>query len=199
MQRKADYLAKVLVIGDSGVGKTCLLLRFADNSFTTSHMTTIGIDLKVRVVEIEGKSVKLQIWDTAGQERFRTLTSTYYHGASAVILSFDCTDRVSFTNLQHWLHQIQTHSSETLFKVLIATKVDRPMREVTSDEALALAQSLGIDYFETSAREGTNVEELFHCIGKNVVSRREGEIEEMKGEKVKKETEKRRKKTCWFF
>jgi len=91
-----DYLIKLLMIGDSGVGKSCLLLRFSDDSFTTSFITTIGIDFKIKTVEIEGKRVKLQIWDTAGQERFRTITTAYYRGAMGILLVYDITDEQSF-------------------------------------------------------------------------------------------------------
>ncbi|AQK94281.1 Ras-related protein RABE1c [Zea mays] len=91
-----DYLIKLLLIGDSGVGKSCLLLRFSDGSFTTSFITTIGIDFKIRTIELDGKRIKLQIWDTAGQERFRTITTAYYRGAMGILLVYDVTDESSF-------------------------------------------------------------------------------------------------------
>jgi Ras-related protein Rab-8A len=196
---RTDYLVKILIIGDSGVGKTCLLLRFADNSFTTSHLTTIGIDLKVRTLNIDGKTLKLQAWDTAGQERFRTLTQTYYHGAAAVILAYDCTDRLTFSSVQHWSRQIQTHSSPSILKVLVATKCDRPCREVTAEEGQTLAENLGMSFFETSARSGENVEEVFRCVARSVKNCRDEEIREMTGEKLKPLEGKRRKRVCWFF
>lgn len=103
-----DYLIKLLIIGDSGVGKTCLLLRFAEDNFTASHLTTIGIDFKIKNIEVDGKDIKLQIvshnqWDTAGQERFRTITTTYYKGAMGIILAYDCTDENSFANIRNWV------------------------------------------------------------------------------------------------
>uniref|UniRef100_A0A453M9K3 Uncharacterized protein n=2 Tax=Aegilops tauschii subsp. strangulata TaxID=200361 RepID=A0A453M9K3_AEGTS len=94
-----DYLIKLLLIGDSGVGKSCLLLRFSDGSFTTSFITTIGIDFKIRTVELDGKRIKLQIWDTAGQERFRTITTAYYRGAMGILLVYDVTDEASFNSM----------------------------------------------------------------------------------------------------
>lgn len=199
VQGRSDYLVKLLIIGDSGVGKTCLLLRFADNSFTTSHLTTIGIDLKVRTLSVEGKALKMQAWDTAGQERFRTLTQTYYNGAAAVVLAYDCTDRLSFSGVQHWSKQIQTHSSPSILKVLVATKCDRPCREVSTEEGQALANSLAMPFFETSARDGTNVEAVFLYIATRVKTSRDEEIREIAGERLKPLVEKRRKRLCWFL
>ena len=97
-----DYLIKLLLIGDSGVGKSCLLLRFSDDAFNTSFITTIGIDFKIRTVEIDNKRCKLQIWDTAGQERFRNITSAYYRGAMGILLVYDITDEQSFANIRNW-------------------------------------------------------------------------------------------------
>ena len=100
-----DYLFKLLLIGDSGVGKSCLLLRFADDTYTESYISTIGVDFKIRTIELEGKTVKLQIWDTAGQERFRTITSSYYRGAHGIIVVYDVTDESTFANVKQWLQE----------------------------------------------------------------------------------------------
>ena len=101
-----DYLIKLLLIGDSGVGKSCLLLRFSDDAFNTSFITTIGIDFKIRTVEIDNKRCKLQIWDTAGQERFRTITTAYYRGAMGILLVYDITDEQSFANIRNWCARV---------------------------------------------------------------------------------------------
>ncbi|CAM0958698.1 unnamed protein product [Alopecurus aequalis] len=101
-----DYLFKLLLIGDSSVGKSCLLLRFADDAYVDTYISTIGVDFKIRTVELDGKSVKLQIWDTAGQERFRTITSSYYRGAHGIIIVYDVTDMESFNNVKQWLSEI---------------------------------------------------------------------------------------------
>ncbi|KAG6412028.1 hypothetical protein SASPL_124686 [Salvia splendens] len=106
-----DYLIKLLLIGDSGVGKSCLLLRFSDGSFTTSFITTIGIDFKIRTVELDGKRIKLQIWDTAGQERFRTITTAYYRGAMGILLVYDVTDESSFNRVKRSLMNTESNSS----------------------------------------------------------------------------------------
>merc|ERR1712167_236646 len=105
-----DFLIKLLLIGDSGVGKSCLLLCFSDQSFTTSFITTIGIDFKIKTIELDGKRIKLQIWDTAGQERFRTITTAYYRGAMGILLVFDVTDDQSFQNIATWMDQIDQHA-----------------------------------------------------------------------------------------
>jgi len=163
-----DYLIKLLVIGDSGIGKTCLLLRFADDTFTTSHLPTIGVDFKIKTIEVDRKQVKLQIWDTAGQERYRTITQTYYKGAMGIIIAYDCTDEESFSNVPMWLEQIRNHADEEVRKVLIANKCDRPDRKVNTEQGQALAQQLGLHFLETSAKSNINVFETFQYIAKAV-------------------------------
>jgi Ras-related protein Rab-8A len=168
-----DYLVKLLIIGDSGVGKTCFLLRFSEDNFTTSHLTTIGIDFKIKTIEIDGKQVKLQIvsatqWDTAGQERFRTITQTYYKGAMGIILAYDCTDDNSFANIRNWVQQIKMHASESVAKVLIGNKCDRPDKKISAEQGTALAHELNIKFFEASAKNNINVSETFHFIAKQI-------------------------------
>lgn len=102
-RKKYDHLVKLLLIGDSGVGKSCLLLRFADDSFSSAYITTIGIDFKIKTSMVDGKKVKMQVWDTAGQERFRTITAAYYRGAAGILLVYDVTERESFMNVSNWM------------------------------------------------------------------------------------------------
>ena len=121
-RRDYDYLFKLVLIGDTGVGKSCLLLRFADDAFTESYISTIGVDFRFRTVKIENKTFKLQIWDTAGQERFRTITSAYYRGADGIIMVYDVTDRESFDHIQDWLHEVNRYATEGTCKLLIGNK-----------------------------------------------------------------------------
>ena len=137
-----DHLVKLLVIGDSGttvvvcnklvlgVGKSCLLLRFCDDSFTPSFITTIGIDYKIRSIELEGKRIKLQIWDTAGQERFRTITSAYYRGAMGIMLVYDVTDERSFNNIRNWIKNVEQNASEGVNMILVGNKTDMTDKRV---------------------------------------------------------------------
>ncbi|XP_038992282.1 ras-related protein RABD2a-like isoform X2 [Hibiscus syriacus] len=124
MNAEYDYLFKLLLIGDSGVGKSCLLLRFSDDSYLESYISTIGVDFKIRTVEQDGKTLKLQIWDTAGQERFRTITSSYYRGAHGIIIVYDVTDQASFHNVKQWLNEINRYASGNVNKLLVGNKCD---------------------------------------------------------------------------
>ncbi|KAJ1799596.1 GTP-binding protein [Coemansia sp. RSA 2399] len=157
-----DYLMKLLLIGDSGVGKSCLLLRFSDDQFTPSFITTIGIDFKIRTIELDGKRIKLQIWDTAGQERFRTITTAYYRGAMGILLVYDVTDERSFNNIENWYMNVEQHASEGVNKILIGNKCDIEERRVVSkDMGQALANKFNVKFKETSAKSNINVEESF--------------------------------------
>ncbi|KAG2389060.1 hypothetical protein C9374_014460 [Naegleria lovaniensis] len=148
-----DYLCKLLLIGDSGVGKSCLLLRFSDDTFTTNFITTIGIDFKIRTIELDGKRVKLQIWDTAGQERFRTITTAYYRGAMGIMLTYDVTDEQSFLNIRNWMKNIEEHAADNVNKMLIGNKCDLiEKRVVEVERGQQLAKSYGIPFMETSAK-----------------------------------------------
>jgi len=167
-----DYLIKLLLIGDSGVGKSCLLLRFSDDSFTPSFITTIGIDFKIRTIELEGKRIKLQIWDTAGQERFRTITTAYYRGAMGILLVYDVTDEKSFNNIRNWIRNIEQHATESVNKILIGNKCDMVEKKVVdSARGKALADEYAIKFLETSAKNSINVEEAFITLAKDIKKR----------------------------
>ncbi|EYB91443.1 hypothetical protein Y032_0206g1996 [Ancylostoma ceylanicum] len=160
--RDYDHLFKLLIIGDSGVGKSSLLLRFADNVFSENYITTIGVDFKIRTVDVDGQRVKLQIWDTAGQERFRTITSTYYRGTHGVVVVYDVTNGESFSNVKRWLHEIDANC-ESVQKILVGNKNEDPTRRIVLEsDARQFADTMHIKFFETSAKENSNVEELLH-------------------------------------
>eukprot|EP01101_Sappina_pedata_P006579 TRINITY_DN32_c1_g1_i1.p1 TRINITY_DN32_c1_g1~~TRINITY_DN32_c1_g1_i1.p1 ORF type:complete len:217 (+),score=79.53 TRINITY_DN32_c1_g1_i1:66-653(+) len=163
-----DFLYKLLIIGDSGVGKSCLLLRFADDIFTDSFISTIGVDFKIKTIDIDGAKVKLQIWDTAGQERFRTITSSYYRGAHGIIVVYDITDQKTFTNITKWLKEIETFAGPLVQKVLVGNKNDMVDRVVTVEQGQELAAKLSIPFIETSAKESHNVEKAFQIMAKDI-------------------------------
>eukprot|EP00761_Pharyngomonas_kirbyi_P011313 gb/GECH01011338.1/.p1 GENE.gb/GECH01011338.1/~~gb/GECH01011338.1/.p1 ORF type:complete len:204 (+),score=27.24 gb/GECH01011338.1/:1-612(+) len=162
MNPEYDYLFKLLLIGDSGVGKSCLLLRFADDTYTESYISTIGVDFKIRTIELEGKMIKLQIWDTAGQERFRTITSSYYRGAHGIIIVYDVTDQESFNNVKQWLNEIDRYACDNVNKLLVGNKSDLANKRVVDyNTAKEFADDLGITFLEASAKNATNVEQSF--------------------------------------
>jgi len=170
MTNKYNHLFKLLIIGESGVGKTCLLLQFTEGSFTSNHLTTIGIDFKIKIINLEEKQIKLQIWDTAGQERFRTITKTYYKGAHGIILTYDVTDENSFKNIRNWVKQIEQNAQTNVCKVLVGNKCDREDRKVSYDEGLQLANEFKMPFFETSAKSNYNVSETFTFLTKDILS-----------------------------
>ncbi|CAD8193323.1 unnamed protein product [Paramecium pentaurelia] len=161
-------IIKLLIIGDSAVGKTNILKRFCENQYTQNFVSTIGIDFKFRDLEVEGKLMRLQIWDTAGQERFRTITSTYFKGAMGIILVYAVNNLESFQNIQNWMNQIKQNASESVIILLVANKSDLNDRAVQYEQGKNLADSYGIKFFETSAKEGINIIETFQCISKQI-------------------------------
>lgn len=170
MAKTYDYLFKLLLIGDSGVGKTCLLFRFSEDAFNTTFISTIGIDFKIRTVELNGKRVKLQIWDTAGQERFRTITTAYYRGAMGIILVYDISNEKSFENIKHWIHNIEEHASSDVEKMILGNKCDMAdRRQVSKDRGEKLAIEYGVKFMETSAKTSLNVEEAFYTLGRDIM------------------------------
>ncbi|XP_002737446.1 ras-related protein Rab-3 isoform X1 [Saccoglossus kowalevskii] len=157
-----DYMFKLLIIGNSSVGKTSFLFRYADDSFTSAFVSTVGIDFKVKTVFRNDKRVKLQIWDTAGQERYRTITTAYYRGAMGFILMYDVTNEESFQAVQDWSTQIKTYSWDNAQVILVGNKCDMEDERVVSvDRGKQLSDQLGLEFFETSAKENINVKQTF--------------------------------------
>ena len=166
-----DHQFKLLIVGNSSVGKSAILLRFADDKYDESYVSTIGIDFKVRSIDIDGTRVKMQIWDTAGQEKFRTIGTAYYRNTHGVILVYDVTSKESFLSMERWLQEIKKNCGNTSYKiVLVGNKDDNPnLKKISTDEASEFAKQMGIPLFETSAKENINVEEMFYAIAKMMV------------------------------
>lgn len=178
MAREYDHLFKLLIIGDSGVGKSSLLLRFADNLFSGTYITTIGVDFKIRTIDVNGEKVKLQIWDTAGQERFRTITSTYYRGTHGVIVVYDVTNGESFVNVKRWLQEID-QNCDVVNRILVGNKNDCPEKKVVqTEDAHKFSEQIGIELYETSAKENINVEEVFFAITRQVLQTKKETIKD---------------------
>lgn len=171
MTTEYDLLFKLLLVGDSGVGKTCLLLRFADDTYMTQYISTIGVDFKIRTIDLDGKIVKLQIWDTAGQERFRTITSSYYRGAHGIVVVYDVTDRESFLNVKTWMEEVKRYATDNVRCLLVGNKIDEPAKRVVgTDEGKEFADSLHppMTFIETSSKESTNVETIFITLAREI-------------------------------
>ncbi|MES1913410.1 MAG: Ras- protein Rab-2A [Cercozoa sp. M6MM] len=157
-----SYLYKYIIIGDTGVGKSCVLLQFTDNRFQPVHDLTIGVEFGARMVKIEDEQIKLQIWDTAGQESFRSITRSYYRGAAGALLVYDITRRETFKHLTRWLEEARQHGNQNMTIMLIGNKSDLDhRRQVTFEEGEQFAQEHGLIFLETSAKDGTNVEQAF--------------------------------------
>ncbi|KAJ7058697.1 GTP-binding protein ypt1 [Mycena amicta] len=168
-----NFLFKLLLIGDDGVGKSCLLLRFADDRYTEGYISTIGVDFKIRTIELEGNTVKPKLsWDTAGQERFRTIPSSYYRGAHGIIIVYDVTDNETFTDVKLWLQDIDRYASEGVNKLLVGNKSDLTGKKVVEYSVVKeFADQLTIPFLETSAKNGTNVEQAFLTMAKQIKDR----------------------------
>lgn len=157
-----DLLYKVLIIGDSSVGKSCLLLQFSDQTFSDNYVSTIGVDFKIRTIDVNGRQIKLQIWDTAGQERFQSITANYYHGSHAIAIVYDITSRQSFENVRKWISEVDRLANPQVCKLLVGNKADlQDKREVSKEDGQSLADGLGIPFMETSAKTAYNVKDMF--------------------------------------
>jgi len=232
MSNEFDYLFKLLLIGDSSVGKSCFLLRFADDSYVDSYISTIGVDFggcfscilagrstdhpfplvlfgqKIRTIEMDGKTIKLQIWDTAGQERFRTITSSYYRGAHGIIIVYDITDIESFNNVKQWLSEIDRYANDSVCKLLVGNKCDlAESRAVETAAAQAYADEIGIPFLETSAKESINVEEAFLAMSAAIkkskvgsqaaLERKPSNLVQMKGQPLQQQQQQQKSRCCW--
>ena len=186
-------LYKILLLGDSTVGKTCFLLRYMEDSFIDLHMATIGLDYRLKTMILEDqKKVKVQLWDTAGQDKFRAITRNYYKGASGIILIFDVTNTKSFENIKKWINEIKEEISENVSIVLIGNKIDNVKeRKITKEQGEKIANEIGTKFFETSAKTGEGINEsVFYLV--KIIYENDPEIKK-KGQNLKKYKKKKRK------
>eukprot|EP00246_Nothoceros_aenigmaticus_P009970 TRINITY_DN261_c0_g1_i1.p1 TRINITY_DN261_c0_g1~~TRINITY_DN261_c0_g1_i1.p1 ORF type:complete len:221 (-),score=36.05 TRINITY_DN261_c0_g1_i1:1179-1841(-) len=162
---RIDYVFKVVLIGDSAVGKSQLLTRFSRNEFSLESKATIGVEFQTRTIVVDHKTIKAQIWDTAGQERYRAVTSAYYRGAVGAMLVYDITKRQSFDHVQRWLEELKAHADSNIVIMLVGNKSDLGnLRAVTTEDAREYAEKERLFFLETSALEATNVENAFYAV-----------------------------------
>ena len=195
-EAEPDYLLKIILIGDSGVGKTNLLSQFISHQFSDDTKTTIGVEFATKSLNINGKMVKAQIWDTAGQERYRSITSAYYKGANGAMILYDITSSISFNSVSKWLQELRESTDPNIAIMLVGNKNDQEeLRSVKLEEGKNLAEGNRLMFLETSAKEAKNVEEAFHelinsiveCYTKNGITGKEIKRNNIQGTAVKKE------------
>jgi len=166
-----DYIFKIVLIGDTSVGKSCLLTRFADDQFSESYVTTIGVDFRFKTMIVCDKITKVQVWDTAGQERYRSITNAYYRGAEAIMIVFDVTNKDSFTHIQDWMEEIIKYTGKDVVIIVGANKSDLNDRNVKKEEMEEFSKKKGIKIFECSAKTGDGVENAFKYMVETLIKK----------------------------
>ena len=165
-----DIVFKILLLGDSEVGKSCFLMRYSENVFVENYITTIGLDYKLKYVKLDsGKTVKVQLWDTAGQDKYRTIAKNYFKGSHGILLLYDITKQSSYDNIREWIHDIKEEVSEKAIIFLIGNKIDMTdKRKISKEKGEELAEEYKIPFFEASAKTGENVDEVFKALYKKI-------------------------------
>ncbi|XP_051251928.1 ras-related protein Rab-15 [Dicentrarchus labrax] len=182
MAKQYDVLFRLIMLGDSGVGKTCMLRRFTDSEFDPSHISTIGVDFKMKTLEIDGIKVRIQIWDTAGQERYQTITKQYYRRAQGIIFVYDITNMPSFQHLAKWASDVDESAPGTVQRILVGNKSDEELRrQVTKDQGSKLAETYGMEFFETSASTSSNISESFTRVAELVLQAHKRDVDNLLG------------------
>ena len=173
MTSEPSNIFKKLTIGESGVGKTCILRRFVEDKFLKNHLATIGIDFKTKTLNINNQEIKLKIWDTAGQERFRNITTQYYKGADGIVLVYDVTDEASFDKIKDWMDQILSNTNkDEICLILLGNKCDIEKRSISYEQGKTLANELQVNFFETSAQTGQNIKDAFETLTADIMKKK---------------------------
>ena len=195
-KNESDITIKLLLIGNAYVGKTLIVQKFIDNSFSKNTISTIGVDLQNKIVDINGKKVKYLIWDTAGEERLKTMTYSYYRGCNVILVVFDVTDRQSFDNVNNWVECIDKFAKSNVLRILVGNKIDlTDKRVVSNDEGKKLAEKYKLKYYEISALKSEGLNEMFEDAAKEYVEIYEQKC--MKNFQLKKQKKKeKQKKGC---
>nr|XP_057946572.1 ras-related protein Rab-15-like [Doryrhamphus excisus] len=182
MAKQYDILFRILLLGDSDVGKTCMLRRFTDKEFDYGHVSTIGVDFKMKTLDIDGIKVRVQIWDTAGQERYQTITKQYYRRAQGIIFVYDITNESSFQHIVKWASDVDEYAPDKVQRILVGNKSDEePRRRVTKEDGSKLAEWYGMDFFETSASTSNNIDESFTRVTELVLQAHKRDVDNLLG------------------
>lgn len=194
-KREYDFLIKAILVGNSAVGKTCINLRYTDDKFSPSFITTIGIDFKIKNVNVDGKNIRLQIWDTAGQERFVAITKQYLRGGHVILLVYDITDRESFENVENWINTIYDKADSDVCILLVGNKIDMEKKRVVMyEEGEKLAKKFKVPFFECSAKTGENINKIFDVAIEKYMS--SGKMKQQELSKIKLPENPEKKSNC---
>ena len=201
--QKIDYKFKIMILGESKIGKTCFITRYTNNNFSGAYLTTVGIDFQSKIITLNNKTIKLQLWDTAGQERFRNITKNYYQTSHGFIVAYDISENESFKYVKHWLNDINNNAPKNVKVILIGTKCDLE-RKISKEEGEKIALENNIKFFETSAKDNINVKETFESLTLDILKYMEDEekIEDnrksivIERESAKDKNKEKKKKKC---